>query len=612
MPFGPLGSGKTSLLHRLLGKPLKTLATDHNSPSSSRNDDVMVPKYIIAAGGKWYEIPNLKDVVSTLAANPMLYSIPLPMLLQFQKPVDPVPDDTHKTNLIAYLQDDNMLHSIDMSKFQKLLNDGTIIIYNDTGSQPEFLEMVTPLIGGPFIFILIFSLAQGLDSEYTVSCGSSDSEYRLSFTVKEVFMLCLSSIANYALKSRVSPLSVVVVGTHKNLVSEAKVSEIDKELKQAVEATSLHKRCAIEYFSEKQLIIPVDSYNDNDDSASVRNVVERIIKKDESPYRIEFPTTWFTLDLALKDLPSIVTYKKCIKIAKKYDILEEDLPSCLWFLHHRTGSIRYFGNVSELKHIVIVRPTVIFKAITELITNTFTTENVPLSQVEKFKNLGLLKRDTLESIFTHHQEKLPISCDSFIALLNNFNILEPSHDPELGDYFFPCALVRAPIADPPSEVNIDPLLVLFKGGFVPQGVFSGLLVFLLREMEWRIQRHKGLPLLYRNQASFDDGKDCHITLRATAECLEVFVKSKQSRDTTNALYNIRQILEKGVFNVCKALLYDQSFYSRKFGFYCNLPKCGRHFAEVDLNNKEIECPFTKTKYPLNKRREYWFITTKPG
>ena len=173
-------------------------------------------------------------------------------------------------------------------------------------------------------------------------------------------------------------------------------------------------------------------------------------------------------------------------------------------------------------------------------------------------------------------------------------------------------MVHAPIADPPSEVNLDPLLVLFKGEFVPRGVFSRLLVFLLREMEWRIQRRKDLPLLYRDQASFDDGKDCLITLRATAKCLEVFVESKQASDITNSLYNIRQILEIGVFNACKSLLYDQSFCTPKFGFYCNLPECARHIAEIDLTNKEIECSLTNRRYPVNKKREYWFITDKPG
>ena len=491
-----------------------------------------------------------------------------------------------------------------------------MITYIDHGSQPELQEMVPVLLAGPAIFIFIFSLVKGLGSKYTASYGSSDSEhhlYKSSFTVKEVFMHILSSIASYqsvlSLKSRVSPLSILVVGTHKNLVSEAKVSEIDEELKQAVEETSLHKSGAIEYFSKEQLIIPVDNYNDNDDSGSIRNVVERIVKKQGSPYRIEFPIPWLALDLALRKCPPPVTYKKCTEIAENYDISEKDLPKCLSFLHHEIGSIRYYDSVKELKDIVVTRPTVIFEAISGLIINTFIGENVPSSLFKKFRNLGLLERDTLEKSFAPYQDKLKISCDAFIALLNHFNILESSHDPELGDYFFPCALVHAPN---PPEINLDPLLVLFEGGFVPKGVFSALLVFLLRKTEWRIQRDKGLPLLYRNQASFDDGKDCLITLTATAKCLEVDVKGKQAGSTTHSRYNICQILEEGVLNACKSLRYDQSIYSRKCGFYCNLPKCAKHIAEVDLKKKEIECPLTNKRYPVNREREYWFITDKPG
>ena len=606
LAFGPPGSGKTSLLHRLIDKPLGTLATGDRL---SRHDDVIVPKYIVATGGKWYHIPNLEEVAVKLAkfaANPLSAFTPLSRILKLytMQSKDTVSDDTLGTNPTASPQYDKILDSI---RDSKLLDNSTVITYIDHGSQPELQEMVPVLLAGPAIFIFIFSLVKGLDSKHHL--------YKSSFTVKEVFMHFLSSIASYqsvlSLKSRVSPLSILVVGTHKNLVSEAKVSEIDEELKQAVEETSLRKSGAIEYFSKEQLIIPVDNYNDNDDSASVRNVVERIVKKQGSPYRIEFPIPWLALDLALRKCPPPVTYKKCTEIAENYDISEKDLPKCLSFLHHEIGSIRYYGSVKELKDIVVTRPTVIFEAISGLIINTFIGENVPSSQFKKFRNLGLLERDTLEKSFAPYQDKLKISCDAFIALLNHFNILEPSHDPELGDYFFPCALVRAP--NPPSEINLDPLLVSFKGGFVPKGVFSALLVFLLREMGWRIWRDdKGLPLLYRNQASFDDSKDCLITLTATAKCLEVFVEGKQTGSTTHSLYNIRQILEKGVFIACESLRYDQSIYSRKYGFYCNLPKCAKHIAEVDLKNKEIECPFTNKRYPVNSEREYWFITDKPG
>ena len=604
LAFGPHGSGKTTLLHRLTGKPLGTLATGN----------MMFPKYIVATGGKWYHIRNLEEVAVKLAefaANPLTAFIPLSRILELytMQSIDPVSDDTLGTNPTPSPQYDKILDSI---RHRKLLDNSTVITYIDHGSQPEFQEMVPVLLAGPAIFIFIFSLVKGLDSEYTASYGSSDSDchlYKSSFTVKEVFMHFLSSIHSVSsLKSKVSPLSILVVGTHKNLVDKAEVSKIDKELKQAVEDASLQEKGAIEYFSKEQLIIPVDNYNDKDDSASVRNVVERIVKKQGSPYRIEFPMPWLALDLALRKCSPTMTYKECIEIAKNYDISEEDLPMCLKFLHHKIGSIRYYDSVKELKDTVVIRPTMIFEAISELIINTFIGENVPSSQFKKFRNLGLLERDTLEKSFAPYQDNLKISCDAFIALLFHFNILESSHDPELGDYFFPCALVHAPN---PPEINLDPLLVLFEGGFVPKGVFSVLLVFLLRKMEWRIQRDKGLPLLYRNQASFDDGKDFFITLKATAKCLEVFVEDKHPGSTMKSRYKIHQILEEGVLNVCKRLRYDQSLYLQQFGFYCNLPKCARHIAEVDLKNKEIVCHLTETKYPLNSDREYWF-TNKPG
>ena len=610
LAFGPHGSGKTTLLHRLTGKPLGTLATG----------DMMFPKYIVATGGKWYHIPNLEEVAVKLAesaANPLTASMPLSTILELytMQSKDTVSDDTLGTNPTASPQYDKILDSI---RDSKLLDDSTVITYIDHGSQPEFQEMVPVLLAGPAIFIFIFSLAEGLDSKYTASYGSSDRQrhlYESSFTVKEVFMHFLYAIGSYqsvlSLKSRVCPPSILVVGTNKDRISEAKVRGIDKELQQAVEDTSLHKSDAIEYFSKEQLIIPVDNYNDNDDSVSVRNVVERIVKKHGSPYRIEFPIPWLALDLALRKYLPTMTYTKCTEIANNYDISEEDLPKCLSFLHHEIGSIRYYDSVKELKNIVVIQPTVIFEAISGLIINTFIGENVPSSLFKKFRSLGLLESDTIENIFAPHQHKLEISCDAFIALLFHFNILESSHDPELGDYFFPCALVHAP--NPPSKNNLDPLLVLFEGAFVPKGVFSALLVFLLREMEWRIQRDdKGLPLLYRNQASFDDGKDCLITLTATAKCLKVVVKGKQAGSTKHSRYNIRQILEKGVLNACKSLRYDQSIYSRKCGFYCNLPKCAKHIAEVDLKKKEIECPLTNKRYPVNREREYWFITDKPG
>ena len=536
---------------------------------------------------------------------------------------------THRTDTGS-----NLLHKLlesikhkDMSKVEKLLKDTLTIFYTDTGGQPEFQEVLPALVAGPTIFLLIFNLAKGLGARYTVTYRTSDEEsnpYESSFTVKNVFMQCLSSITSYhnALsqdvvlrnsKCRVPPLSVLVVATHKDLVTNEEMIEIDKELKEAVEPTSLFRNGCIEYSpdAKDQLVIPVDNYDEKNDSTSVKKVVENIIRKEkdgESPYKVVFPVNWLALELWLRNMnQSTVTYEECIQIAEKCSISEEDLRACLLFLHHQTGTIRYYHRIEELKNTIIIQPSVIFETVSELITNTFARENVDRPEIKAFETLGLFKRDTLKSIFKKHQDKLQISCDAFLALLKYLNILGPVHDPDY-DYFLPCALVHAPDDPDPTEIHSDPLLVLFKGGFVPKGIFSALLAYLVRELEWRIAYRRGLPLLFRNQASFytnSEDDNCPVTLKATDECIEV----RSEAVCTANCYNICQNLEKGIINVRESLRYDESFCAQKYGFYCSLPECEqdeKHCAEVDRKEMKIKCPRTNKKYIVRKEREHWF------
>ena len=558
--------------------------------------------------------------------------------------VRPEPDsDTSVTHTGSNLLDEvlNSMKNKDMTKVQKLLDDTMTIFYTDTGGQPEFQEVLPALVAGPTIFLLIFSLAKGLaclGTRYTVTYRSPHGEsipYKSSFTVKEVFMQCLSSIASYhnalsrdvallnsntLVKTRVPPLSVLAVATHKDLLkNEEEVRRIDEELRGAVKQTFLYKSGCIEYCpdEDEQLIIPVDNYNEENDSNAVKKAVQIIIRRKqgkESPYKIEFPAPWLALELSLRHHPqSIITYEECIEIAKQCNVSRKDLPKCLWFLHHKTGTIRYYHSIKVLENYIIVKPDVIFKAVSKLITNTFTHEKALNPEVMDFKRLGLFKRDTLEQIFKN-QSELQINCDVFLALLEHLNILGPSHDPELGDYFLPCALVHADTSS--AEIPSDPLLVVFKGGFVPKGIFSALIVYLLREMKWRIQRCKGRPCLYRNQVSFYTNGNVSVTLKATPNCFEVRVTGKQPRGTMDSWYNIRKVLENGICNVCQSLRYDQSFCAQKFGFYCNLTECEgdvSHIAEVvDGKYGKIECFRSGERYDMNKERKDWFTTNKPG
>ena len=689
MPFGPPRVGKTCLLNRLLNKPVEGTPATRDAPGSAPNSTIALDKRkviystVIAKGGDWREIENLEEVLVKSvdliipsdvneptedvditdsideyvdAAKTFTPTNTLTQggndLISLQNPNenvtshsndlearngDPIGTTVTNPRSVTHRTDtgSNLLHELlesiklkDMSKVEKLLKDTLTIFYTDTGGQPEFQEVLPALVAGPTIFLLIFNLAKGLGARYTVTYRTSDEEsnpYESSFTVKNVFMQCLSSIASYhnALsqdvvlrnsKCRVPPLSVLVVATHKDLVTNEEMIEIDKELKEAVEPTLLFRNGCIKYSpdAKDQLVIPVDNYDKKNDSTSVKKVVENIIRKEkdgETPYKVVFPVNWLALELWLKNMnQSTVTYGECIQIAKKCCISEEDLRACLLFLHHQTGTIRYYHRIEELENTIIIQPSVIFEAVSELITNTFARENVDRPEIKAFETLGLFKRDTLKSIFEKHKKKLQISCDAFLALLNYLNILGPVHDPD-HDYFLPCALVHAPDPPPSSKIHSDPLLVLFNGGFVPKGIFSALLAYLVRELEWRIAYRRGSPLLFRNQASFfyanSEDDNCPVTLKATDKCLEVYPEV----DCTADCYNIRKNLEEGINNVRKSLRYHESFCTQKYGFYCSLHECEqdeKHCAEADHNEMKIKCPRTRKKYSVSKEREHWF------
>ena len=519
--------------------------------------------------------------------------------------------------------------NIDMSKVQALLDKSMTIFYTDTGGQPEFHEVLPALVAGPTIFLLVFNLFEHLDSSYRVRYESSSNEYEVYdslFSVREVLMQCFSSIASYHdaqsheiskqqssaykyVKLSPPPTKVLAVGTHEDLVSSDDVLKVDKELK-----IVLGNKDIVEYFSTNELIIPVANYKPNAGS-KVREVIDRVVKRKiqgESPYRIEMPVHWLGLELYLRQKnSSTVTLAECSELAKKFNIEEEELASCLWFLHYKTGTIRYYGSVDELKNIVITEPSIIFVAVTEFITSTFSLKYAPPTLIGKFKSLGLFSIGEVESMFNVHKERLQISFRQFTALLSHLNILVPSYD-EMFDFFLPCALAHAPESEGKRATPTmnDMLLILFNEGFVPKGIFCGLLGYLIKK-EWEILYDDDMqPHLYRDKAmlSFfheecDYSIDCVIT--ATATYLEFNFENHFEHTNVLCPY-VQQIIRCSMQDVCDKLHYGNIW---SFGVICKHQNCKSadlHFARVDEMKKEAQCIKTRRKYLIKDKDCYWF------
>ena len=525
--------------------------------------------------------------------------------------------------VIRAITDNVSGEKVDMGKVQALLDKSMTIFYTDTGGQPEFHEVLPALVAGPTMFLLVFNLLESLDSLYRVTyqCSSNQYEvYNSSFSVKDVLMQCFSSIVSYhdaqsrdvsKQKSNLhqmadlspSPTSVLVVGTHSDLVSSSDVLKADKEIKDI-----LGDKAIVEYSNENELVIPIDNYKDGDGS-KVREVIERVVKREKRgifPFKINIPVHWLGLEISLRQKKcSSVSFCECSELARKWNIQDEELPRCLWFLHYKTGTIRYYSSVEELKDTVITKPHVVFTAVTEFIMSTFTLEHVDKTACTDFKALGLFNSKEVDFIFNRHKERLGINYTQLMALLSHLNILVPAHD-EKFDFFLPCALTHAPeSADIESAASHYLLFIIFNEGFVPKGCFSGLLGSLCKE-GWKITYADSKPQLYRNKAILsieleesEHSIDCTIT--ATASNIEFSIQYQ----THSVFLHIQNIVKRSMQGVCTRLQYDEMW---SFGITCKHQGCKNmdsHFASVDKKKKKAICMKSNRRYKLQGTQVYW-------
>ena len=675
LPFGPPRSGKSCLYDSLLGRlPPGTPTTTDQPGTGSDSTDALTgtkmiqikmdcrqgtTKPIFVDGATWNEVMSLEEEIAIY-----MKSIPAPVTTRTPKPTPPAhSQSTGRTKPSSEVQStseqlpplqtqparsqhtplDNALidaitqgvtdGNIDTSKLQALLDESITIFFSDTGGQPEFHEVLPALVAGPTVFMLVFNLLKALDSLYEVKYESSHNTYdvyKSFFTLREVLIKCLSSIISYhkaqlhefqkhtSLKCPSPPTSVMAIGTHSDLVKKEKVVEMNEALQQFIAETALETKIILEPYNEDQLVIPVDTYN-TEDGSKVREVFERLIRRGVSPYKVELPVAWLGLQLFLRQKESsTISLSECREIGKGLKISSEDeLKSCLFYLHYKTGTIRYYDKIEELKDTVIIQPSIIFAAVSDFIVSTFTLKNATPAAKNSFKTLGLLKESEVESIFKKHEMSIEMSFLQLAALLRHKNILVPAHDKNF-DYFLPCALAHAPIfkpLDPGSVINptkvVDPLCLLFEGGFVPVGVYCGLIAFLCKH-SWSIAYdHSRKPRLYRDLAvmTFVPEKceySVNCIFKITVNHIEITFEECDN-EVDLVCPEIRQFISNSLPDVCTQLQYSRDIW--QYGTRCRNRRCQSvkvHNAKAVKQNTRGSCTLTRETYPLEAKDLYWF------
>ncbi len=168
-----------------------------------------------------------------------------------------------------------------------LFKDTVFVKMEDTGGQPEFMDMLPALTIGPALYLLFCKLIDELKSRYTVSylspsTGESTTPVESTYTVEEVLLTALASIScfkSYAsapsckeasthimdaekLVTSSSKSSLAyIVGTHKDKVTEKQIDEFDKKLQDSIRSTDFFTEGLVKFSSKKRMVLPIDNMN---------------------------------------------------------------------------------------------------------------------------------------------------------------------------------------------------------------------------------------------------------------------------------------------------------------------------------------------------------------
>ena len=525
------------------------------------------------------------------------------------------------------------LKSEKWGEVEAFLKDSLTIYFTDTGGQPEFQEVLPALISGPALFFLVFKLIDDLNQRYQVqfvSSSKTSKPYVSSFTVKETLLQSLASIAStcsyvsYTSKKMIAiKPQVVLVATHEDQASEAQIRAIQQELKETLEKTEYYRQNILVFASEDEPVFTVNNISsDGQDTCKIRSIVERIAK--HPSFHIEVPLPWLVSSLAFRLLQvPVISYEQCTSIASECGIdTSDELKEALWFLHHKVGFIRYFESVPELRDVVILDPQLLFDRITELISSTFTFDQVGPHDARKFRETGIFPLCTIEDITAQSSEHL--SSAKLVKLLEHLHIIAPilGKSGEVEKYFMPCVLSHAA----PTSVGettsskVPPLFITFRCGYCPKGVFSALIVHLMSKhnnggakITWRLNEAE----VSRDRVMFKVGQELHVVSITTyATHLELLIQSK-AQASANLLQtsphdvcnSIRQCIDEGIVAVSQTLHYscDSAFY---YSFYCTHPSCTKphdHLAVCYANDPvAMECSENGEPCDLPDNCRVWF------
>ena len=386
----------------------------------------------------------------------------------------------------------------------------------DTGGQPELMDMLPALTNGPGLYLVFFNLEWNLKKEFKVfyqhPSGMTTTPEESKITLEEMLLSTLSSIScssasashlreeeanssdmHEILKS--SKSVAYLVGTHKDKVTKEHISQFDKDLQSIIRGTDFFDKGLVKFCSDGKLIVAMDNMKGGvEEVKAIREMLDTAMETHFKPLSI--PAVWLLFNLCLAQTKKrTASMKSVLELSSQFNMSAEETKVALWFLHHHAGVMMYFPNVRLLQDLVILDKQVVYDSVTFLILRAMSFGNVGQACSEKFRETGQFVLKDMVAAMSRVSGGDLIPPEKLIALLEFLHIIAPipriqgsqsSTQEQEAVYMMPCILCTASkekldaiCHDQSRPQCVAPLMIRYKCGFVPLGIFPALIASLI-------------------------------------------------------------------------------------------------------------------------------------
>ena len=621
--FGPPGAGKSSLLKVLLGGE-----PDPVRHSTGVCDRKLVQCTIAVAstGNKcqsvWKEL-DLNNEVERLR-NKIIAQVS-------NKQIGLIGNYHHSSHLqieenffrTSTKQANQPLPVIDQVQFD-IKDTSALIACYDSGGQPEFFDVMPALTTLPTGYIMVFDMSKSLltkGGEFYKYGKKSPIDSTAHYTNAELMKTALANIWSSSFSSCPEKMpsrlarfgQLLVVGTHvdkcgsTNEEQDDEVAELERILVKDI--LNVPQTCTLKIVERqnRNLVHPISNITKKGRdkiAQEIRTAIESMAEYENTSKDI--PLNWLLFQLEIRcNEKHYITKSRCIDIAIKCYIKEEDVDSILMFFHE-LGVLLHYRNIPALQHVVFCSPQWLFGKLTKLIEVKYD----PVHEIVKHGKIryGTFDKEFLYNMYSEDFLSTDVLnyqhlCELFVYL--NIMAVLPG---ETDKYFMPALLNPAP---EDIDVSIygkkiyDTLIVKFENDYIPRGVFCCLVVECMRNaIGWSI---------LHGEAAY---KDLIIFQISTDLDLYVFLKDKIDSITFEMYHKSTSPLQmspdalcgtlyKSLKTVCEQFKISSNF---SLGFSCKHSSCGGFtYVQQQIPLQEISvCKKCNHRCQLRDDQIIWF------